>query len=41
MVYDGKLLLVGEDYIVVKEKTTNHLHVLLMLYLEFVVFEEE
>ena len=41
MVYDGKLWLVGEDYIVVKEKTSGHLHVLLMLYLQFVVFEEE
>lgn len=41
MVYEGKLLVVGEDYIVVREKTTNHLHVLLMLYLEYVVFEEQ
>lgn len=41
MVYEGKLLVVGEDYIVVREKATNHLHVLLMLYLEYVVFEEE
>lgn len=41
MVYDGKLLVVGEDYMVVRETTTNHLHVLLLLYLEYVVFEEE
>ena len=41
MVYDGKLLVVGEDYMVVRETSTNHLHVLLLLYLEYVVFEEE
>ena len=41
MVYEGKLLVVGEDYIVIREKTSNHLYVLLMLYLQFVVFEEE
>ena len=41
MMYEGKLLVVGEDYIVIREKTSKHLHVLLMLYLEFVVFEEE
>lgn len=41
MVYEGKLLVVGEDYIVIREKTSNHLYVLLMLYLEFVIFEEE
>lgn len=41
MIYDGKLEVVGEDYIVVREKGTGHLHVLLMLYLEYVVFKEE
>ena len=41
MMYEGKLEVVGEDYIVVREKSTKHLHVLLMLYLEYVVFEEE
>lgn len=41
MMYEGKLLVVGEDYVVIREKTSNHLYVLLMLYLEFVVFQEE
>lgn len=41
MVYEGKIEVVGEDYLVVREKQTNHLHVLLLLYLEYVVFEEE
>ena len=41
MIYDGKLEVVGEDYIVGREKATGHLHVLLMLYLEYVVFKEE
>lgn len=41
MVYEGRLELVGEDFIVIRDKTTKHLHVLLMLYLEYVVFEEE
>lgn len=41
MMYEGKLMIVGEDYMVVREKKTGHNHVLLLLYLEFVVFEEE
>ena len=41
MVYEGKLELVGEDFIVIRDKNTNQLHVLLMLYLIYVVFEEE
>lgn len=41
MVYEGKIEVVGEDYLVVREKQSNHLHVLLFLYLEYVVFEEE
>lgn len=41
VVYEGKLELVGEDFIVIRDKNTNQLNVLLMLYLIYVVFEEE
>lgn len=39
VVYEGKLLTVGEDYIVVEEKDSKEKHVLLLLYLEWVVFK--
>ena len=41
VVYEGKWEVVGEDYIVVRENGTNYIHVLLMLYLEYVVFKKE
>lgn len=41
MTYEGKVELVGEDYFVVREKNTNYIHVLLLLYLEYVVFKKE
>ncbi len=41
MVYEGTLQVVGEDYFVIREKGTNYIHVLLMLYLEYVVFKKD
>ena len=41
MAYEGVLEMVGEDYIVIRELNTNYIHVLLMLYLEYVVFKKE
>ena len=40
MAYEGTLEMVGEDYIVIRETNTNYIHVLLMLYLEYVVFKK-
>ncbi|MCI5745601.1 MAG: spore coat protein GerQ [Erysipelotrichaceae bacterium] len=41
MMYEGKLLAIGEDYIAIKEKGTELVHVLLLLYLEYIIFEYE
>ncbi len=41
MEYKGSLIGIGEDYIVIKESLTGNKLILLLLYLEWVVYEGE
>ena len=39
VVYDGTILLIGEDYIIIADSATNKIVVLLMLYLNWVEYD--